>query len=277
MEEREEGIKTLIGGDFNARTGEEGGWKEESNQEENVKSRKSKDKKLNKEGRELVNFIQGRGWMIFNGNIKGDEEGEFTYTGGKGETVIDYVIRERELKEEIKKMEIGDKVESDHHPIIVWIKGKVEREERRETRGERPKGIGTWNEEEGRKFRERVGGLESGRGSVEEEIDKASIRIKQALKEVNESTKWKGRKGRGWWDEESRRKKREVRKELRKWRKGKGEGESYRSRKKEYKEICERKKKEERERDIVTGGRSEDGGKSMGTGKKRKMEEEKSE
>lgn len=29
MEEREEGTKTVIGGDFNARTVEEGGWKEE--------------------------------------------------------------------------------------------------------------------------------------------------------------------------------------------------------------------------------------------------------
>jgi len=46
MEEREKGIKTLIGGDFNERTGEEGGWEEESNQEENGKGRKSKDKKL---------------------------------------------------------------------------------------------------------------------------------------------------------------------------------------------------------------------------------------
>jgi len=196
-----------------------------------------------------VNFIQGRGWMISNGNIKVDEEGEYTYTGGKGETVIDYVIGEREVKEEIKKMEIGDRVESDHHPIIVWSKGKVVREERREMRGERPKRIGIWNEEEGRKFRLKVGRLESGRGTVEEEIEKASIRIKQALKEGNESIKWKGRKGRGWWNEESRMKKREVRKELRKWRKGKGEGESYKCNKKEYKEICERKKKEERERE----------------------------
>jgi len=55
MEEREEGTKTIIGGVFNARTGEEGswegGWEGEMNQGENEKSRKSKDKKLNKEGK----------------------------------------------------------------------------------------------------------------------------------------------------------------------------------------------------------------------------------
>lgn len=28
-----------------------------------------------------------------NGNVVGDEEGEFTYTGERGDSVIDYVIR----------------------------------------------------------------------------------------------------------------------------------------------------------------------------------------
>lgn len=29
-------------------------------------------------------MIKERGWSIWNGNITGDEEGEFTFTGGKG-------------------------------------------------------------------------------------------------------------------------------------------------------------------------------------------------
>jgi hypothetical protein len=32
--------------------------------------------------------FEERGWSIWNGNIIGDEEGEFTFTGGKGSTVI---------------------------------------------------------------------------------------------------------------------------------------------------------------------------------------------
>lgn len=38
---------------------------------------------MNKEGRRLVEFIKERGWMLFNGMVRGDEEGEFTFTGGK--------------------------------------------------------------------------------------------------------------------------------------------------------------------------------------------------
>lgn len=58
IERREKKIKTLIGGDFNARTGEEGEWREEEDGEE--KSRKSKDKKINREGKKLIEFIQGK-------------------------------------------------------------------------------------------------------------------------------------------------------------------------------------------------------------------------
>lgn len=43
-------------------------------------------------------------------------------------------------------------------------------------------------------------------------------------------------------------KKNKVRRQLRRWRKGKGEGERYRTEKKEYKELCEKKKKKEEKR-----------------------------
>lgn len=57
-----------------------------------------------------MEFITERGWSIFNGDIKGDDtegddtEGEFTFTGGKGSTVIDYVIGDKEVKERVKRM-----------------------------------------------------------------------------------------------------------------------------------------------------------------------------
>lgn len=44
---------------------------------------------INKKGRILVEFVEKRGWSSFNGNITGNEEREYTFTGGKGCTVID--------------------------------------------------------------------------------------------------------------------------------------------------------------------------------------------
>lgn len=44
---------------------------------------------MDKEGRILVKFVEEKSWEIFNG---GDEDGECTYTGAIGSTVIDYVL-----------------------------------------------------------------------------------------------------------------------------------------------------------------------------------------
>lgn len=73
------------------------------------------------------------GLGILNGRLRGDEEGEFTFTGGKGPTVIDYVIGNREVEKRVERLRVGDKIDSDHHhPLEVWI-----REERRYREGAR--------------------------------------------------------------------------------------------------------------------------------------------
>lgn len=84
--------------------------------------RRSKDYNVNKEGRKLCDFVEEQGWTI-NGNIRGDEEGEWTYTGGEGKSVIDYVMGDERTKEKVEKMVVKDRVDSDHHPLAVWIKG----------------------------------------------------------------------------------------------------------------------------------------------------------
>jgi len=73
------------------------------------------------------------------------------------------------------------------------------------------------------------------------------------------------RKGKGWWDEECRKGKKGVRRELRRWRKRGGEGESYRKVKKEYK-MCEKKKGGERKMG-GNGKKGENRGASMESGK----------
>ncbi|XP_014216418.1 golgin subfamily A member 6-like protein 22 [Copidosoma floridanum] len=135
MEIIKEKVKTkesgcvLIQGDWNARTGREGGWINKSDSEsdsddKDVRLRKSKDEKINEEGRRLIKEITEEGWCIVNG--KKEEEGEFTYVGSRGELVIDYAKGCQEALDQIKEIKIGQRTESDHMPLEVYLEKKVE-------------------------------------------------------------------------------------------------------------------------------------------------------
>lgn len=121
-------MKTLIGSDFNAKTAEKGGWIEGG--EEEKRGRWSKDKKRNGEGKQLIEFLEELGLGILNGRVRGDEEEEFTFTGGKGLTVTDYVIGNGEVETRVERLRVGDKIDSDHHPLEVWIRGERRYRER---------------------------------------------------------------------------------------------------------------------------------------------------
>lgn len=57
----------------------------------------------------LLNCIKERRWIIPNGCIKGDKEGEFIYMKGRSGMVIDYVLVDKEVR---KWMEDGNRRES---------------------------------------------------------------------------------------------------------------------------------------------------------------------
>lgn len=91
-------------------------------------SRKSKNKIMNSEGKRLISERE-RGWTILNGS-KG-EEGEWTYIGENGVSVIDYVIGNQEAVEEIEKMKVGDRTESDHMPLEIILYGTREKRKKK--------------------------------------------------------------------------------------------------------------------------------------------------
>lgn len=89
----------------------------------------------------LVEFLEENGWGILNGSTKRDGKEEYTFVGERGNLVIDYVIRGKRIKDMVRRLEIGDKI--DYQPVEVWIKGeRWRREEVR--RGKKLKIVGEY-------------------------------------------------------------------------------------------------------------------------------------
>jgi hypothetical protein len=97
--DREECI--LVGGDFNGRIVERGArnWEEENGDGK----RKTQDKVENAEGKRMMEWIEENGWEVLNGN----EEGEMTYVGSRGETVIDDAIENEAAWERVEEVKVG--------------------------------------------------------------------------------------------------------------------------------------------------------------------------
>lgn len=244
------GKRVIIGGDFNARTGEKGAMVGCGGEEW---ERRSKDKKINKEGRILLEEIEEEGWGIMNGAKEGDKEGEFTYVGARGTTVIDYVIGDAEAWEETEKFVVEEGVESDHQPIVVELKGgrkNLGEEKRRQW-----KEIMDWSLKGIEEFRERIKVWEKegvgGEGEEEGErgVEEKEKRILEAISKRRVKVRRVGTENR-WWDQACREKKGEVRIAMRNWRMGRKGKEEYVEKKKEYNRLCEEKKEREREKYI---------------------------
>lgn len=110
----------IIGGDLNARTANKGtnNW---TDSEENENARKSKDQIMDKTGKRLITEIEDKGWIMLNGNWKGDEEGEFTYISTQGQSVIDYGIINFQAEQEVEYFKIEERTESDYLPITIKL------------------------------------------------------------------------------------------------------------------------------------------------------------
>ncbi|KYN15695.1 hypothetical protein ALC57_12097, partial [Trachymyrmex cornetzi] len=156
-------------GDFNARTGREGRRIREENEDEEEEERSSMDSKKNKEGNKLVEVIREKGWSILNGNVKGDEKGNWTYT---------------------------EEIDSDHHPLVVSLRGERGRKRGKEGEG-RGASRGVWDEGGREVFRERVGRLEWRKGDGNERMKEMGERIREILRSNIEKERKEGREGDG--------------------------------------------------------------------------------
>lgn len=93
---------------------------------------------MDRESKILLDFIEKREWGIFNGTVQGDKKKQYKFTGGKGNTVIDYDTGDIVVRVKIKKLTVEDRVDSDHpmshcqplNPIEVWLENKVNKKRR---------------------------------------------------------------------------------------------------------------------------------------------------
>lgn len=92
----------------------------------------------------MCEVLEETGWSILNGNVEGDEEGEWTYTRGGGESAIHYVLENKEMRMKVRRIRMWERVNSDHQPITVWIKerrrGGVRRKSRKKEKRKRGSG-----------------------------------------------------------------------------------------------------------------------------------------
>lgn len=51
--------------------------------------------------------------------------------------MIDYVVGDEELREKVWDIRVEDKMDSDHHSVVVWMKEEEERKKRRDRNRER--------------------------------------------------------------------------------------------------------------------------------------------
>ncbi|KAJ3649260.1 hypothetical protein Zmor_021013 [Zophobas morio] len=149
IEESEEEF-LLLGGDFNARIGNK------SREDDGENTRKSKDKIEIKDGKLLWELIEEGGWEVLNGVKEGDEEGEFTWIGKRGESVIDYVIVNGLAEEEVETFKI-ERVDSDPMPLEVKLRGISRRSGCLRNEVGKEKKIWVWNDKGIEHYKKNVG------------------------------------------------------------------------------------------------------------------------
>jgi len=250
--EREENI--IIGGDLNLRLGTLG----KKGIGEGEIERHSKDKCVGNGGKKFIDWINEKGLEILNGSTEGDWEGEFTYVGARGCSVIDYTIVNERLGNRISSFRIGDRVDSDHMPMELNMKirrrrGQDKRSQKQERRKQKVIEKIIWNQETKTRYAEKT--REWCRREGEENREPASVEDKwERIKRIVLGTMIKKRiriKARelgdkDWWDRRCTRGKRELKRVYWRWRKKKIGRNRYVEERKKFRTMLEEVQKEKR-------------------------------
>lgn len=116
-------VEFCILGDLNARIGDLQVLDEEvlSGYPQIASIRKSCDTVIDAKGKKLLEFFEDYGGIILNGRTVGDCDGELTFQGAMGKSVIDYCCCSVDFLKHIDKFSVLSKPYSDHMPICIKI------------------------------------------------------------------------------------------------------------------------------------------------------------
>ncbi|KAJ4427190.1 hypothetical protein ANN_24806 [Periplaneta americana] len=204
------GAELIVLGDFNSRTGTENISLVGGNTEEDDKrwpNRNSKDKILNGEGRDLLAFCDVFNLEIMNGKYGRDLEGQLTFIGANGGSVIDYILCSMNLIERIADFWVEDRIESQHSPVVLQIHVQSNNKNKGEIR--------VWTENRGRtvnryKWKSELQDTfltnlnEQLQGRRGESAETLTNILRTAAGSMVERRKNKGSKRDDWYDDECR-------------------------------------------------------------------------
>ncbi|XP_039315229.1 stress response protein nst1-like [Solenopsis invicta] len=173
----------------------------------------------------------------------------------------DYVIVRVDIRDRIYKFRVGDRVDSDHMPLEMEFSGgeeEMDPKEEQEQEEEEDVKIETilWDDKAKVMYAERTEELcnteeleEKESDTLEEEWEKIKKIVKEAMvkKRIKRRKKELGHKN--WWDRSCTRKKREVKRIYKKWRKGRIGRDRYMKEKRNLKELLEKKQTEKRRKE----------------------------
>ena len=111
-------------GDLNAGTRHWNNAEDDSdfNDNEEVKSRNSRDNYINQFGKILKDFYTTFQCSPLNGNAAGDPDGQYAFVSEQGNSAIDYAIVSLDSMSEASLfLEIGCRSESSHMPLYLSI------------------------------------------------------------------------------------------------------------------------------------------------------------
>ena len=262
----------IFGGDFNSRVGEEEEQLEISNEFDiysrgldfYLPNRKNKDKVVNKSGEKLIEFCRRKDLLIVNGRTDEDKEGELTFVTQQGSSCIDLVLTDTfTWSNNSIQLKIDERFESNHFPVLISMKFLItdlENEEKiSKTKWERYK----WAQNKQENFNKKIGSdtfnnmkinikneIES--GEIEKVIENLSQLYKFLGSEMKVETKKRSfRKIKNeWFDNDCQTIKSELKRLLRDFRKTGENIQEYLMAKKTYQRMCERKKKEMKEKKL---------------------------